>query len=47
LKSSKFKPEFAGGLNFYLSAVDRLLKKKNDNPSIGILLCKGKDKIEV
>lgn len=47
LKSGKFKPEFAGKLNFYLSAVDTQLKKKNDNPSIGILLCRGKDKIEV
>jgi len=47
LKSGKFKPEFAGKLNFYLSAVDTQLKKKNDNPSIGILLCKKKDKIEV
>jgi len=47
LKSGKFKPEFAGKLNFYLSAVDSQLKKENDNPSIGILLCKKKDKIEV
>lgn len=46
LKSGKFKPEFAGKLNFYLSAVDSLLKKENDNPTIGILLCKKKDKIE-
>lgn len=47
LKSGKFKPEFAGKLNFYLSAVDSQLKNENDNPSIGILLCKKKDKIEV
>ena len=47
LKSGKFKPEYAGKLNFYLSAVDTQLKKENDNPSIGILLCKKKDKIEV
>lgn len=47
LKSGKFKPEFAGKLNFYLSAVDSMLKKQNDNPSIGILLCKNKNKIEV
>lgn len=46
LKSGKFKPEFAGKLNFYLSAVDSQLKKEIDNPSIGILLCKAKDKIE-
>ena len=38
-------PEYAGKLNFYLSAVDDILKTDNDNPSIGILLCKGKDKI--
>jgi predicted nuclease of restriction endonuclease-like (RecB) superfamily len=47
LKSGKFKPEFAGKLNFYLSAVDTQLKKDTDMPSIGILLCKKKDKIEV
>lgn len=47
LKAGKFKPEHAGKLNFYLSAVDSQLKTENDNPSIGILLCKKKDKIEV
>ena len=47
LKAGKFKPEYAGKLNFYLSAVDSQLKRKDDNPSIGILLCKKKDKIEV
>ncbi len=47
LKAGKFKPEYAGKLNFYLSAVDCQLKKETDNPSIGILLCKKKDKIEV
>lgn len=46
LKAGKFKPEYAGKLNFYLSAVDSQLKKEADNPSIGILLCKKKDKIE-
>jgi predicted nuclease of restriction endonuclease-like (RecB) superfamily len=46
LKSGKFKPEYAGKLNFYLSAVDSQLKKDFDNPTIGILLCKSKDKIE-
>ena len=46
LKSGKFKPEYAGKLNFYLSAVDSQIKKEIDNPSIGILLCKAKDKIE-
>jgi predicted nuclease of restriction endonuclease-like (RecB) superfamily len=47
LKTVEFEPEFAGKLNFYLSAVDDLLKTKEDNPSIGILLCNGKEGIEV
>ncbi|MEA2096459.1 MAG: PDDEXK nuclease domain-containing protein [Candidatus Cloacimonadota bacterium] len=47
LKSGKFKPEYAGKLNFYLSAVDSQKKKETDNPSIGLILCKEKDKIEV
>lgn len=46
LKAGKFKPEFTGKLNFYLSAVDSILKRESDNSSIGILLCKKKDKIE-
>lgn len=46
LKSGKFKPEYAGKLNFYLSAVDTQLKHSEDNPSIGLILCKHKDKIE-
>lgn len=46
LKSGKFKPEFAGKLNFYLSAVDSQIKHASDNPSIGIILCKHKNKIE-
>lgn len=46
LKAGKFKPEYAGKLNFYLSAVDSQIKKQYDNPSIGILLCRKKDKIE-
>ena len=45
LKTVKFIPEFAGKLNFYLNAVDRLLKKKDDNPTIGILLCRDKHKL--
>lgn len=43
LKVDKFKPEHLGQLNFYLEALDRDVKKKNENPSIGILLCKYKD----
>lgn len=46
LKSVAFKPEFAGKLNFYLSAVDDILKTENDNPTIGLILCKSKNKIE-
>jgi predicted nuclease of restriction endonuclease-like (RecB) superfamily len=46
LKAGKFKPEFAGKLNFYLSAVDSQIKKTEDNQTIGILLCKKKDRIE-
>ena len=45
IKTVPFKPEFAGKLNFYLSAVDDLLKHENDNPSIGIILCKDKNKL--
>lgn len=43
LKTGDFKPEYAGQLNFYLSAVDGILKKDQDNPSIGLLLCKSKN----
>jgi predicted nuclease of restriction endonuclease-like (RecB) superfamily len=43
LKIQKFKPEFLGKLNFYLEALDRDVKKDHENPSIGVLLCKGKD----
>ncbi len=45
LKTTEFKPEYAGQLNFYLSAVDEYVKDENDNPTFGILLCKEKDKI--
>ncbi len=46
LKSVAFKPEFAGKLNFYLSAVDDVVKSDSDNPTIGLILCKSKNKIE-
>jgi predicted nuclease of restriction endonuclease-like (RecB) superfamily len=46
LKNSRFIPEFAGKLNFYLSAVDTMLKDENDKPTIGILLCRDKNNIE-
>ena len=45
LKTGEFKPEYAGQLNFYLSAVDGLLKKDDDNPTIGLLLCKSKNNL--
>jgi hypothetical protein len=47
LKNTKFKPEYAGKLNFYLSAVDSLVKMPDDNPTIGLLLCKEKNNVEV
>jgi len=43
LKKDSFKPEHLGQLNFYLEALDRDIKKENEHPSIGILLCKDKD----
>lgn len=47
LKNRKFIPEYAGKLNFYLSAVDSLLKRDDDQPTIGLLLCRDKSNIEV
>lgn len=47
LKTGEFEPEFAGKMNYYLSAVDDLLKTNKDNPSIGIVLCKTKDNLDV
>lgn len=43
LKADKFKPDHLGQLNFYLEALDRDVKKTNENPSIGVLLCKDQD----
>mgnify|MGYP002855338542 CR=1 FL=1 len=43
LKVVEFMPEFAGKLNFYVSAVNRLLRQDDDNPTIGLLICKSKD----
>lgn len=45
LKAGKFKPEHLGQLGFYLTAVDRQIKNEHDNPTIGLLLCKSKNKI--
>ena len=46
LKMEPFKPEHAGKMNFYLSATDDLLRGQNDQPSIGLILCKSKSRIE-
>jgi len=46
LKNTKFQPEYIGKLNFYLSAVDSLVKQEDDKPTIGLLLCKQKNSIE-
>ncbi|MEM6700060.1 MAG: PDDEXK nuclease domain-containing protein [Bacteroidota bacterium] len=45
LKVGKFKPEYAGKMNFYLSAIDDIVKKEQDEPSIGIILCKSKNEV--
>jgi hypothetical protein len=45
LKMSEFKPEYAGKMNFYLSAVDDLLRHQDDQPSVGIILCKSKNRV--
>ena len=47
LKGGEFMPEYAGKLNYYLSALDSLVKLPDENPSIGILLCRDKDNTEV
>jgi predicted nuclease of restriction endonuclease-like (RecB) superfamily len=45
LKVGEFQPEFSGKMNFYLSAIDDLLRHPDDQPSIGIILCKSKNKV--
>ena len=47
LKTGAFKPEYAGKMNFYLSAVDAQLRREGDHPSIGLVLCKEKNKVVV
>ena len=44
LKLGEFKPEYLGKMNLYLEALDRDVKKKNENPSVGVILCSSKDK---
>jgi len=46
LKTEPFKPEHTGQMNFYLAAIDDMLKSPQDNPSIGLILCKKKSKIK-
>ena len=43
LKIGKFKPEYIGKMQFYLSALDEKVKIKDENPSVGLILCKSKD----
>jgi hypothetical protein len=45
LKDKEFKPEYAGKMNFYLSAIDDLVKHETDKPSIGMILCKTKNNV--
>jgi hypothetical protein len=45
LKKGEFKPEYAGKMNFYCSAVDDLLKHQTDQPTVGLILCQEKDRI--
>ena len=45
LKTEKFKPDFAGKLNFYVTAVNKQIKAEQDNPTIGLLICKDKDDV--
>ena len=47
LKVKPFDPEFAGKLNFYVNAVDELIKSKDENPTIGLLICKDMNQTEV
>jgi len=47
LKTTSFEPEFAGKLNFYVNAVNELIKTDNENPTIGLLICKDKNQTEV
>ncbi|MBR7066753.1 MAG: DUF1016 family protein [Bacteroidales bacterium] len=47
LKTKEFEPEFVGKLSFYTSAINKLVKNEQDNPTIGVLLCKSKDDFEV
>jgi YhcG PDDEXK nuclease domain len=47
LKMTEFKPEYAGKMNFYLSAVDDLMRSSGDAPTIGLILCKNRGRTDV
>ena len=47
LKIGEFKPEYAGKMNFYINAVNNILKTDKDNDTIGLILCKGKNRLTV
>lgn len=47
LKTGRFKPEYAGKMNFYLNLLDNYVRELNETPSIGIILCKERDHFEV
>ena len=47
LKAKPFEPEYAGKLNFYVNAVDELVKQSDDNPTIGLLICSDMNKADV
>lgn len=47
LKTTEFKPEYSGKMNFYLNVVDDLIKTEDENPTLGIILCKSKNRVSV
>ncbi len=47
LKTTEFKPEYSGKMNFYLNVVDDLIKTDQDNPTLGIIMCRSKEKTRV
>lgn len=47
LKVKSFEPEFAGKLNFYVNAVNEFIRRESDNPTLGLLICKDMDRLEV
>jgi YhcG PDDEXK nuclease domain len=44
LKMGEFEPEYSGKMNFYVTTVDRMLRRPGDEPTIGLIICKSKDK---